>query len=118
MPLVKVTRSQLAALQGRPVTSRKTDMNKDEAAYAERLRADPEVLELHFNAVKFRLADGAWYTPDFCVVFEHGAVHCVEVKGQRREAGILRFKLAREKYPGINWRMVRRVRGRFEEVAI
>jgi len=78
-------------------------MNKTETAYAQRLnlllKAD-EIVYWGFEAIKFRLADGAWYTPDFLVQTLDGLeVH--EVKGFFREAAKVRWKVAKELYGGM-----------------
>lgn len=54
-----------------------------------------------FEAVKLRLADGAFYKPDFLVVLASGAIEFVEVKGHWREAAKVRFKIARELFAPI-----------------
>ena len=73
-------------------------MNKNEAAYArqleERQRAG-EIVRYRFEPMKFRLADLAYYTPDFEVQLPDGTIEFHEVKpgyrqklkdGTRREA--------------------------------
>jgi len=66
-----------------------------------------EIRWYDFEAVKFRLADGAWYTPDFIA---HEAVRIVayEVKGHWREAARVRIKVAAEKYPTLKFVAVTR----------
>jgi hypothetical protein len=51
-----------------------------------------------FEPLKFRLATGAWYTPDF-VSFTESGICCWETKGFWREAARVRIKVAAEKYP-------------------
>ena len=43
-------------------------MNKTEAAYEARLKDEPGVVEVRFEAITLKLADGVRYTPDFLVV--------------------------------------------------
>jgi len=60
------------------------EMNKTEAAYAERLRAlqaAGEVQWHRFEGLKLRLADNTFYTPDFAVMAADGVMECHEVKG-------------------------------------
>ena len=60
-------------------------MNKGEAAYAqhleERKRAG-EIVEYLFEPEKLRLADLAYYSPDFFVMLPDGGVEFHEVKGR------------------------------------
>jgi hypothetical protein len=53
-----------------------------------------EILDYGFNRVRLRLANGAWYKPDFDVTLAIGAVEYHETKGFQREAAILRVKVA------------------------
>lgn len=84
--------------QARP---RRGRMNKWERLYAATLegrKAAGEVIWHEFEAVKLRLADGAWYTPDF-MVLTPGGLEFHEVKGFWREAARVRIKVASDKYP-------------------
>lgn len=85
-------------------------MNKTETAYAQRLDLLAKAGEIAFwafEAIKFRLADGAWYTPDFLVHVSDGTVSAVtkleihEVKGFSREAWGVRWKVAKDIYGGM-----------------
>ena len=75
-------------------------MNKTEAAYAQRLdllKRAGDVGFWGFEAVKLKLADGAWYTPDFLVQTLDGLeIH--EVKGFFRDAAKIRWKVAKGIY--------------------
>lgn len=89
-------------------------MNKTEARYADMLeiqRIAGDVLWYGFEFLKFRLGDGAWFTPDFIVIFASGEIHAVEVKGFLREAAGVRFRVAADKYPWLTWVMVERKDG-------
>lgn len=77
-------------------------MNKLEAKYA--LYLDEQmafgfVARWNFEAVKLRLADGAWYTPDFRVILPDGTEEYHETKGFWREAARVRIKVAAELHP-------------------
>lgn len=81
---------------------RRGRLNKTEAAYELELRARKmagEVRWYGFECVKLRLADGAWYTPDFLVVLADGSIEAHETKGHMREAAAVRIKVAREMHP-------------------
>jgi len=93
-------------------------MNKLEAAYGEHLerrRAAGEIAEWRYESTKLRLADGAWYTPDFRVVLPNGEVEFHETKGFMREAARVRLRVAAEMHPfrfllvkraGVEWSVV------------
>jgi len=77
-------------------------MNKWEALYADRLRirvAAGEVLLYWFEAVKFRLAEGCWYCPDFLVLLASGQWEVHEVKGFWREDAKVKVKVMAESFP-------------------
>lgn len=91
-PIAKATRAP-GAVAG---------MNKLEAAYARALterQARGEIAEWRYESTKLRLADGAWYTPDFRVVLPNGEVEFHETKGFMREAAQVRLRVAAELHP-------------------
>jgi hypothetical protein len=80
-----------------------------EKEYAERLetlRMFGELESWKHEPMRFRLADGAWYKPDFMVIERDGEIAFEEVKGFERPAAILRWKVAADLYPMFVWRMV------------
>lgn len=88
----------IAEQERRKKEPRRGRQNKLEAAFQR------EVLEgcvawFDFEAMKFRLADGAWYTPDFPTQGADGTFTIFEVKGHWREAARVRIKVAADKYP-------------------
>jgi hypothetical protein len=59
-----------------------------------------EIVEWAFQPERFRLGDGAWYTPDFRVVTSAWKVEFHEVKGGRiREAARVRLLVAATHHP-------------------
>jgi hypothetical protein len=84
-------------------------MNKTEAAYAERLaflRAGGEIRSWRFEPIKFRLADKTFYTPDFMVVTED-EIQFHEIKGWRPEDDAnVKIKVVAEMYPEFAFQMV------------
>jgi hypothetical protein len=59
-------------------------MNRTEEAYAFHLGLRQRTQEIEwfgFEAMKFRLADNTFYTPDFMVMFADGTIEAHEVKG-------------------------------------
>ncbi len=88
---------------------RRGRMNKLETAYArhlEELKHQDEVIWFDFEPFKVRLANGAWYTPDFAVMLwstkggeTTARLEFHECKGHWREAARVRIKVAADKYP-------------------
>jgi hypothetical protein len=84
-------------------------MNKWERGYAwhlDDLKKRGVVKWWRFEALKFRLADRTWYTPDYTVGMADGSMVVVEVKGFRREDALVKFKVARETHPEYRWMML------------
>lgn len=92
-------------------TFRRGRMNKTEQRYAAHLhllKHAGEVLEYAYEPMRFRLADNAFYTPDFRVVMADGTCELHEIKGAKKghgkgyyvtETGQLRIKVAAEMHP-------------------
>ncbi len=84
-------------------------MNKTEQRYAgqlEMMKRSGQILDYCFESMKFQVGDGAWYKPDFLVVFtDRFELH--EIKGGFiRTPAMVRFKIAMMLYPWFKWRMV------------
>lgn len=76
--------------------------NKLEAAYdahLHSLHAAGEVLWYRFEPMRLRLANGAWFKPDFGVKLRDGSFEFHETKGFWREAARVRIKVAAELFP-------------------
>ena len=77
-------------------------MNKTEAAYFDRLRALEQVgqvLWFKFEAIKLRLADNTFYTPDFAVLAADGVMELHEVKGFWQDDARAKIKIAAAMFP-------------------
>lgn len=88
--------------RGRTRSKRDGSMNDTERKYAaelDRMVAEGRVARWDFEAVKFRLADNTWYTPDFRVLMADGTEEIHEVKGHWEPAARVRFKVAAEVHP-------------------
>lgn len=94
-------------------------MNKTEAEYQLRLRVDQQDGHIEwfgFEAMKFEIGDGAWYTPDFMVLNTSGKLEAHEVKGGLiREAAMVRFKAAKKQYTFISWKMFQKKKGQWTQ---
>jgi len=72
-------------------------MNKTEQSYEAHLKRRQlagEILEFKFEAVKLRLADKTFYTPDFLVVLPDGLMELHEVKGFWEDDARVKIKVA------------------------
>lgn len=77
-------------------------MNKTEEAYAKVLEARKfagEILWYKFEAIKLRLADNTFYTPDFPVLLANGELQMHEVKGFWEDDARVKIKVAASMYP-------------------
>ncbi len=57
------------------------------------------ILWYQFEAMRFRLADGATYKPDFMAMTANGELLAYEVKGRWMEAARVRIKVAADRHP-------------------
>jgi len=76
-------------------------MNKTEAlydTYLDLLRRASEIVSHRFEAVKLRLANNTFYTPDFMVVTQD-EIQFHEVKGFWRDDARVKIKVAAAQYP-------------------
>ena len=95
--------------QGR-IRKRSGQMNKLEAAYAAVLKADKGVLWWGYEAIKLRLADNTYYTPDFAVLLSDGQFEFHETKGFMRDDANVKIKVAAETFP-FRFYLVERIKG-------
>lgn len=90
-------------------------MNKLEASYAqylELMRHAGSVQWYAFEAIKLRLADNTYYTPDFAVIGGMGGrLFFHEVKGFWREDARVKIKVAAEMFPHFGFLAVTREKG-------
>jgi hypothetical protein len=76
-------------------------MNKTEQQYADYLQKrllGGEIISYRFEALKLRLADKTFYTPDFIVTFSD-QIECHEVKGFWRDDARVKIKVAAALFP-------------------
>ena len=74
-------------------------MNRLEKAYADHLKMDNTVLWFKFEALKLRLADNTFYSPDFAVLSASGELEAHEVKGFWQDDARVKIKVAADIYP-------------------
>lgn len=76
--------------------------NKLEREYSQILELmvrSGELKSWSYESIRLRLADGAFYTPDFLVVTADERIEIHETKGFMREAARVRIKVAAELHP-------------------
>ena len=84
-------------------------MNATEARYAgylEELKRTGQVAAWAYEAVKLRLADRTFYTPDFLVVMADGGMELHEVKGHWEDDARVKIKVAARLFPWFCFRAV------------
>ena len=77
-------------------------MNKLEAEYSRELETAKQtglILWWAYEAIKFRLADRTFYTPDFIVMRCDGEMQAHEVKGFWEDDARVKIKVAAELFP-------------------
>lgn len=87
---------------GRGVRRTPGTMNKTEEAYADELTSQRNlgVIEwFAFEAMKFKLADKTYYTPDFIVLRTDGILEAREVKGFWEDDARVKIKVAAAMFP-------------------
>ncbi len=109
----RIEREAQRAKGGKKPKVEKRGMNKLESSYAAYLDERKQcktIVDWKFEAVRLRLAGGAWFKPDFLVNIGC-AYEFHEVKGFWREAARVRIKVAAELFPWFRFVAVRRVKG-------
>ena len=96
-------------------------MNKTETAYAAQLdfqKHRGEIEAYWYEGIKLKVNTACFYTPDFMVVTPE-EIQMHEVKGQRREAGMVRLRTAAHQHRWARFFLVTKTRGNWviEEVA-
>lgn len=78
------------------------EMNKLEAAYEQHLeerKQKGEIIWYAYEAIKLRLADKTFYTPDFAVQLANGELELHEVKGFWEDDAKVKIKVAAAQFP-------------------
>lgn len=91
-------------------------MNRTEERYAANLEAHRHaghIEEWRFEQIRLKLADGAWFKPDFLLVLPGGRCEFHEVKGFWREAARVRIKVASERFPWFKFLAVHWIKGKW-----
>jgi len=99
VPLYKVL------AQDRPDT-----MNKLEKAWYDHLIRTTDYL-IFSQALKLRMADKTWYTPDFFCLCPDGIVRIFETKGFFRDDAAVKLKTTAEMYSCFRFYLVKKAKG-------
>jgi len=83
----------------RPYAPYKSKWEADYAAYLELRKLAGQIEGWSYETERLALGGGATYRPDFPVIECDGSKSYHEVKGYRREAAIVRIKVAAGRYP-------------------
>lgn len=75
-----------------------------------------EIIWYGFESIRLRLADDTYFKADFFAVRSDYRIEVIEVKGFLRAAARVRYNVARDLYPWMDFKMVRKVNGRWEEI--
>lgn len=92
-------------------------MNKTEARYRDQVlepaKASGEIVDYRFEALKLRLADLTFYTPDFLVI-RPDFMELVEIKGHWEDDARVKIKVAAEQYPCFKFTAMKPAKGEWE----
>jgi hypothetical protein len=87
------------AREPRPSDGYRSKLERDYARRLEFQKRDGVILWWAHEPVRLRLAGGAYYKPDFAVMYPDGRIEMHETKGFSREAARVRIKVAAEHHP-------------------
>jgi hypothetical protein len=111
-------------------------MNRHEKEFSIILESGKRIGEISwwgYEAIKLRLADRTWYTPDFFVIPTHleffvipthleaglrvsDSPKFIEIKGFKRDDAMVKFKCAREMFPWASFEMWSREGGSWNRI--
>lgn len=89
-------------------------MNNWEREYARMLenqKIGGAIADWRYEPFRLILAPRTSYTPDFLVIHLNGSVEIIEVKGQRRDDALVKYKVAAAMFPWWIFSMVTRKKG-------
>ena len=91
----------------------RTRLEERYANHLKLLQIAGEIADFREQAFRLRLADGAFYKPDFLVILPDGLVEFHETKGYWEEAARVRIKVAAELYPWFRFKAVQWKQGQW-----
>jgi hypothetical protein len=93
-------------------------MNKTESAFEARLsllHKTGDIAWYMYEALKLRLGNKCFYTPDFITITQDGQLEAYEVKGFWRDDARVKIKTAANMYPWIRFIAVQRIKGSWKQ---
>ncbi len=98
----------------RPWHPFRSKWERDYATYLDYAKAVNAIWDWAYEPDRFDIGVGAKFTPDFRVVVNRGeSPEYREVKGYRREAAMVRLKVAAKMYPQHRWVLVTKIQGQW-----
>jgi len=82
------------------------------------LKVVHKIRDWRHEGIRLKLANGAWYKPDFMVWHNDGLIEMEEVKGHWREAARIRWKVAIAQYPMFGFSLWTKQRGVWASVEL
>lgn len=82
----------------RPAPGKMNNLEKSYQQLLEHRKLAGEIVAYRYEAIKFRLADKTFYTPDFMVTFED-RIEFHETKGFMREDANVKLKVVADLFP-------------------
>ena len=116
----KLIRAEELVKTSKPSPRVKNKWESKYAEYLEIMRRTGEISAWRFEPIRLRLANSAWFKPDFLVVARNEDKDCDvfqfhEVKGFWREAAKVRIKVAAELFPFFDFIVVKWKDGNWEK---
>lgn len=90
-------------------TPYKSNLERSYALWLDSKVSRGEIRGWTYEALKLRIGpvgENAWYTPDFLVTANSGALEIHETKGYRERAGVVRFKAAAQIHSGFKFVLI------------
>jgi hypothetical protein len=107
--VVEALTPRLRARARIPKSPYRSKLEAEWALVLEAMKRDRQLVAYHYEPMSLRLGQGAFYMPDFLIVWHDGEVSFDEIKGGfAREASIVRIKVAASRYPFFRFRLVRK----------
>ena len=118
-PRAASTRGNHSASSLRPWHPYRSKWELEYAQYLDVLKATNKIWDWHYEPESLEIGVGAKYTPDFKVWITFGGrVEYREVKGYKREAAMVRLRVAAARYPNDGFVLVTKKNGQWTHVTI
>jgi hypothetical protein len=94
-------------------------MNKTETEFShilEQAKRSGQILKWHFEEITLKIAPNTRYIPDFIAVLPDGHWQVFEIKGHLEDDAAVKFKAAAEKFPEVNFHMIRKRKKQWETI--